>query len=499
MMNTKTILHYTSLAGNIQAQGAAVMPYTPRRLLLVGNSSIACTVGAALSSYQWSIQYAETASEAIQQLGTGNYATGIIILDDVDTTLQQKISDLSGYTNVLWLALINHHLLSAPSFRDLILQHCYAYQTFPLDAARTSILLENALAMADISAIPATNSSQLAQHDSVQGMIGESAIMRRLYQTISKVASVDAPVLILGETGTGKELTARAVHDNSPRCQGPFNAINCGALPSSLIQSELFGYEKGAFTGANQGKAGIIESTHSGTLFLDEIGDLSPDLQVNFLRFLENKRVVRLGGVKEVAVDVRVLAATHVNLDKAVDEGRFREDLYHRLNVLQVTPPPLRERPEDIELLATFFFKKFSPEKAAKVRGFSNESLVLMRQYEWPGNVRELVNRVRRAMVMCEQYLITPTDLGLERRQLTFRKTMTLEQARDNTESSVIKAALARNKYKLLHAARDLDISRVTLYRLIEKHNINRHSVVAAGEQEAIHPHRATQEPPQPY
>ncbi|MFY0990089.1 sigma-54 interaction domain-containing protein [Halomonas sp. C05BenzN] len=313
-------------------------------------------------------------------------------------------------------------------------------------------------------------------------MVGDSVTIRRLYRDIGKIASVDAPVLITGESGTGKELTARAIHEHSPRRSGPFNAVNCGALPSGIIQSELFGHEKGAFTGATQRKIGIIESSSSGTLFLDEIGDLPLDLQVNLLRFLENHRVLRVGGLKEIPVDVRVLAATHVDLEKATREDGFREDLFHRLNVLQINTPPLRERPEDIEPLANFFFRKFTDEKAACVRGFSRESLIRMRQYAWPGNIRELINRVRRAMVMCDKRLITPVDLGLERRQHATRHRMTLEQARDMAECDAIKAALARNKGKMIHAARELGISRVTLYRLIDKHGIDRCSGSAEGD-----------------
>ncbi|GAA0629289.1 hypothetical protein GCM10009016_18980 [Halomonas beimenensis] len=300
--------------------------------------------------------------------------------------------------------------------------------------------------------------------------------MKSLYRTIHKVAVVDAPVFIQGESGTGKELTARAIHEESSRSGEAFNAVNCGALPANLIQSELFGHEKGAFTGASQRKIGIIESTQGGTLFLDEIGDLPLDMQVNLLRFLENHTIQRVGGLKEIEVDVRVLAATHVDLEHAVAEGRFREDLYHRLNVLQVKVPALRERGEDIETLAKYFFKCFANEKSMQVKGFTKESLAIMRLYEWPGNIRELINRVRRAMVMCEHPLIRPSDLGLERRHSPSRYAESLEEARDMAERSVVLAGLSRNSFNVQHAARELGISRVTLYRLMEKHHIHRNS-----------------------
>ncbi|QJQ98329.1 sigma-54 dependent transcriptional regulator [Halomonas sp. PGE1] len=305
-------------------------------------------------------------------------------------------------------------------------------------------------------------------------LVGSSPAIQTLMRDIDKIAAVDAPVLITGESGTGKELTARLIHTRSARHTGPFNAVNCGALPAGLIQSELFGHERGAFTGADRRKVGIIESTSGGTLFLDEIGDLPLELQVNLLRFLEDHRFLRLGAQRESEVDVRVLAATHVDLEGAVREGRFREDLYHRLNVLQARTPPLRERPEDIEQLANHFFQQFRREASRRVRGFSHDSLITMRQHAWPGNVRELINRVRRAMVMCEQRLITPDALGLERRNGLSREGLSLEQIRDGAEREAVIAALARNKQQVLHAARELGVSRATLYRLIEKHHLHR-------------------------
>lgn len=334
------------------------------------------------------------------------------------------------------------------------------------------MLLEDALGMAMLRDNP--DSARMIDQRDEFCMVGDTPVMRHLYRNIQKIASVDAPVLITGESGTGKELTARAIHKLSTRQHGPFNVVNCGALPSGIIQSELFGHEKGSFTGASQRKMGIIENSQDGTLFLDEIGDLPLDMQVNLLRFLESLTVSRVGGLKEIPVDVRVLAATHVDLEKAVEKGEFREDLYHRLNVLQVRTPALREHPEDITPLARFFFQKFSSDKPLKVRGFSHESQVVMQQYHWPGNIRELVNRVRRSMVMCEHRLITPSDLGLERRNGNVRDSDTLQQVRDMAEKEAIRAALARNKHKVLHAARELGISRVTLYRLIDKHGIDR-------------------------
>lgn len=459
-----------------------MMMDTSRRLILIGERRIYLHITATMTPYKWSIDHAESTFDAERLLQKKNYHTGLIILESHSSSHHQDIEILINTGKTLWIALVDKKSLLTKDIRRLIGQLFHTYITFPLDEEKANNLLENAAEMARIMPNDETAKPVTIHKENDYCMVGESATIRRLYRDIGKIASVDAPVLITGESGTGKELTARAIHDNSPRNKGPFNAVNCGALPSGLIQSELFGHEKGAFTGATHRKEGIIESTCKGTLFLDEIGDLPLDMQVNLLRFLENHRVLRVGGLTEIPVDVRVLAATHVNLEKAVQEGNFRDDLYHRINVLQINTPPLRERPEDIEPLATFFFRKFTAEKATKVRGFSRESLVLMRQYAWPGNIRELINRVRRAMVMCDKRLITPDDLGLERRQYASRHRLTLEQARDMAECDAIKAALARNKSKVIHAARELGVSRVTLYRLIDKHGIDRCCGTAADE-----------------
>lgn len=465
-----------------------MMMDTSRQFLLVGERHLSLDIMATMMPYHWSIDHAENTTDAERLLLDNDYLTGLVIMDARRPHRHQDIECLVNTGKMTWIAMVDNQALLTKGIRRLIGQLFHAYLVLPLDERKANHLLESAQEMAGIMPDEETEPLISVHKENECCMIGDSTIIRRLYRDIGKIASVDAPVLITGESGTGKELTARAIHNNSPRRHGPFNAVNCGALPSGLIQSELFGHERGAFTGASQRKEGIIESTCRGTLFLDEIGDLPLDMQVNLLRFLENHRVLRVGGLTEIPVDVRVLAATHVNLEEAVRGGSFRDDLYHRLNVLQINTPPLRERPEDIEPLATYFFHKFTDEKATKVRGFSRESLILMHQYAWPGNIRELINRVRRAMVMCDKRLITPADLGLDRRQCAFRHAVTLEQARDIAEREAIKAALARNKHKILHAARELGVSRVTLYRLLEKHGIDRHSVSVDDEEADLPP-----------
>ena len=304
-----------------------------------------------------------------------------------------------------------------------------------------------------------------------QDIVGSSAIMKKMFRGIRKLAGVDAPVLITGESGTGKEKAAISIHRCCNRAGHPFIAVNCGALPSSLIQSELFGYERGAFTGAARRKLGRIEMAAGGTLFLDEVGDFPLELQVVLLRFLQEKTIDRVGGGNQVQVDVRVIAATHVNLEQAVREGRFREDLYYRLSVLHLPVPPLRDRDGDVDLLAEYCWQQFLKEKSIQAEGFSKEALSAMNQHLWPGNVRELINRTRRAMIMADKRLIVPADLGLERRAVRHTGA-TLEQAREASEKQALQLALQHTKGNISLAAKRLGVSRVCVYRLIKKYEI---------------------------
>jgi DNA-binding NtrC family response regulator len=295
--------------------------------------------------------------------------------------------------------------------------------------------------------------------------------MRQLFQQIGKIASIDFSVLICGESGTGKELAAQAIHQVSDRAAGPFVAVNCGALPKDLIQAELFGHEKGAFTGAERRRIGRVEAAQGGTLFLDEIGDLPLELQIHLLRFLQEKTIDRVGGSGQISVDVRVIAATNVNLERAVKEGRFREDLYYRLNVLHLDMPPLRERAEDVQLLAHHLLAKFASRINPNLQGFSQQAIECLNAHTWPGNVREMVNRIQRAVVMCEGKLIRPRDLGLDQ-DGPIQHLDTLAEARAKAEKAAIEATLQAVRNNVSKAARHLGISRVTLYRLMELHSI---------------------------
>ncbi|MGR2738576.1 sigma 54-interacting transcriptional regulator [Billgrantia sp. Q4P2] len=425
---------------------------------------------ASMEKRGWRISTACSLAQAQALLETDDHDAGIFYLHPANANDLKGMEKLIIRSQVEWMALIHEPELDDPLLCKALGSLFMAYQAEPVDVDQIDCLMQHAMAM---KRLRVEEAAAQQPREAEFEMVGTVPAMRKVFDTIRRVASVEAPVFISGESGTGKELAARAIHERSHRASAPFVAVNCGALPSNLIQSELFGHEKGAFTGASQQKIGQIEAAAGGTLFLDEIGDLTLELQVNLLRFLEEKTIQRIGALDEIHVDVRVLSATHVDLEKAVEEGRFREDLYHRLNVLQVNLPPLRERQEDIEILAKFFFDKFIEDKSMKVRGFSQEALVLMQQYHWPGNIRELINRVRRAMVMCEQRLIKPSDLGLERRTSS-RNVVTLEEARNCAEREALLRALGRNKQKVKKAAEELGVSRVTLYRLIEKHGLDR-------------------------
>lgn len=314
---------------------------------------------------------------------------------------------------------------------------------------------------------------QRLSDDTFEFMIGTSQVMQDIFSMIRKIATTDAPVLIIGESGTGKELVARAVHRQGLRATGPFIPINCSAIPENLIESELFGHEKGTFTGAHAQRKGRFEMAEGGTLFLDEIGELPTMLQVKLLRFLQEKTIERIGGRQQIEVDTRVLAATNRNLEEAIKNGSFREDLYYRLNVLRINLPPLRDRQTDILLLAKTFLDRYCQEHRKKIKGFSDQAINAIEGYAWPGNVRELENRVKRAVIMSDGKKISLEDLEMESLDIETKR-MTLKDAREDVEKKLIIKAIARNDNNLSKAAADLGISRPTLYDMMDKLEIPR-------------------------
>lgn len=305
-------------------------------------------------------------------------------------------------------------------------------------------------------------------------MVGNSSAMRDVFDQIRRYATCDAPVLITGESGTGKELVARATHEHSRRSAEAFIAINCAAVPATLIGSELFGYEKGAFTGATARKRGLIEHAHRGTLFLDEIGDMPLDLQGHLLRFLQEGEIVRVGGHEPIKVDVRVIAATNIRLREAIAAGKLREDLYYRLNVLGLHLPPLRDRTGDTEVLARFFLHQVARDLARDISGFTAEAIAAMQSYSWPGNVRELIATIRRAVVLSNGPLIDAADLRLD--TLPMLAIPPAQPARPSPGSGAERDLLLRTlqqfHFNITRTAQQLKVSRVTLYRMMQRNHL---------------------------
>jgi two-component system, NtrC family, response regulator len=311
--------------------------------------------------------------------------------------------------------------------------------------------------------------------DELEEMVGTSPAIRAVLDLVGKVAKTEMPVLITGETGTGKELTAQAIHWRSLRKEGPFVPINCGAIPETLLESELFGHERGAFTGAVQQQKGKLEAAAGGILFLDEVGDLLSSLQVKLLRFLQKGTFERVGGHETLHVDARVIAATNVDLKAAIDKNLFREDLYYRLGVMHIHLPPLRERGEDSLLMAMLFLKQAADLHRKPIRSYSPEALNAIRSYPWPGNVRELSNRVRRAVVMAEGEEITLQDLDLTGESHPATDSLdSLRAAHRRIEVELLVKAISLHRGNLTRVARDLEVSRSTLYRKLRAYKLER-------------------------
>lgn len=307
------------------------------------------------------------------------------------------------------------------------------------------------------------------------GMVGQCPGMKQVFNTIEKVAASDAPVLVTGESGTGKELVVRAIHALGERSRMPLISVNCGAIPDNLLEAEFFGYEKGAFTGATQRVQGKVEFADKGTLFLDEIGELPLNLQVKLLRFLQEKVIQRVGGRKDIAVDTRIVAATNRDIAVDIRSGSFREDLYYRIGVVTIELPPLRQRENDVLLLAEHFFNLFTQGKGSKLSGFSPAAQNAIRRYPWPGNVRELENKVRRSVIFATGTHITPENLNLESAEQVenVRHGCTLKEARNAVEKEMLLSALNRFSGNIMQASLSIGVSRPTFYDLLKKHGID--------------------------
>lgn len=353
----------------------------------------------------------------------------------------------------------------------------YDFITKPIDRDRLLITVKNALMTSSLKREVDELKSELKQKYTFKNIIGQSGVMQEVFKAVEKVVDSNVTVLIQGESGTGKELIARAIHYHSKtRANKPFVAVNCTALPESLLESELFGHEKGSFTGAVGRRIGKFEQANTGTIFLDEVGLMSPTTQAKLLRVLQEREFERVGGTELIKVDVRVISATNKDLEEAMKKGEFREDLYYRISVFPIKLPPLRERKEDIPLLAAHFLKKYNEQENKQIEGISPDALELLMAYNWPGNVRELENAIERAVVLASDNEITPKDLPAAVRSLGEKKLYesdnTLSSWIEKLEEEALRQALLENEGNISKTAKKLGIGRATIYRKAKKYGL---------------------------
>ncbi|MBI4508327.1 MAG: sigma 54-interacting transcriptional regulator, partial [Deltaproteobacteria bacterium] len=420
----------------------------------------------------------ENISDAISQLSDAIIAKVVrakrpLIISDAmnDAEFSSSMSVMNlKLTSVMCVPLLEHGNLIGVIYvgNDSVanLFEEQALQVLTVFAAQASLIIRNALLVSELQL------DNRMLHDKLEQLrfgeiVGSCPAMQEVFKKVRKIASTDISVLITGETGTGKELIAREIHNRSNRVRGPFVSINCGAIPETLLESELFGHVRGAFTGAIANKPGKFHTANHGTLFLDEIGDMPLPLQVKILRALQEKMVVRVGDTRQETVDIRVIAATNRDLESEIKAGRFREDLYYRLNVVNIHLPPLRERGEDILVLARYQLSRHAAEHGNKVKGFSPNAAVALRKHRWPGNIRELENRIKKAIVLTDNALLGPDDLDLTADMIP--PILPLAEAKERFQREYINEVLALNNGNRTKTARDLDVDPRTIFRHLEK------------------------------
>jgi len=447
-------------------------------LIIEDESSVAKQLKWSLSEL-YDITIAPDAHRAKQLLTSGVFPVATLDLGlppDPDTSreglkLLAEIASIAPFTKVIVITGNTEQENAVKAISLGAVDFCAK----PIDLKVLQIILIRTFKIYRLEEANRRLQQQADQCGSLCGMIGVSPSMQKIFTLIRKVSANDYPVLITGESGTGKEMVAHAVHELSSRSRKPFVIINCGAIPENLLESELFGHEKGAFTGAVARKIGKFEQADSGTIFLDEIGELPLPLQVKILRCLQEHTIERVGGNKTLVLDVRIIAATNIDLKEAISKGLFREDLYFRLNVLPIRLPPLRERPEDIIMLAHYFLKNEAKELNRGHVSFSSDAIAALSSYSWSGNVRELQNSIRRALSVFSGPLIMPEHLGLnvDQEQNNRQNLLTLQEARDQAEERCVLHALALTDNNISQAAKLLAVSRPTLHDLIRKHMIH--------------------------
>lgn len=441
----------------------------PSRQLLMAGAVEDPQLVQLLSQADWQVRWAG----GYRQLSTAaanNYSAGLLLADGQFERQLDKWRDAIQRLDAEWILILEPELLERPQIRRFINEYCYDYHHRPVDAERLLITLGRLHGKRQMLTTPVKHE----QGDGIEGieLFGEHPSIRQLKQTIRKIARSEAHILVTGESGTGKELVARSIHRLSNRAAAPFQAVNCGGLPTSLVQSELFGYERGAFTGASERRIGYAEAAHGGILFLDEIGDLAAEAQAGLLRFLQEGTVERLGGRQPTPVDVRVISATHVRLEDAISVGRFREDLFYRLKVCHLHLPALRERVSDIMPMSDYLIDRYAGKLGVPKRRLSTDTARAMVEHSWPGNVRELVNRLSQGLVLASGRFIRPVDMGLNSSASGHGVVRSLLESREQAEREALQVALAVYNGNSSQAAKMLGISRATFYRLLQKYKI---------------------------
>lgn len=456
----------------------------PKVLVIDDEEGVCELLRDVLESAGYEVAVTYTAAEGMVALKES--APDTILLDiklpDADgIKVMEKIKDLGYTTPVILMTAFGTTEIAIQAMKE----GAHDYLNKPLNLDELIITVQRAVKMKNLVSEVATLREQLDDElNPFDNFIGQSRIMQEISKIIGRIADSDITVLIQGESGTGKEVVARSIHKNSKRSQCPFIKINCATIPENLMESELFGHERGAFTGAISQKLGKFELAHSGTVFLDEIGELSQQAQTKLLRVLQEREFERVGGVNNIKVDVRILAATNKDLQKLVEEGKFREDLFYRLNVVNIKLPPLKERKEDISLLVDYFINKFAQKHAKKITSISKEALNLIINYHWPGNVRELKNNCEQAVVMTRGAVIMPDDLGIlegnrssySDSELELTVTLRLKKPLKNilaeVEKQVIIRTLKDNNWNRQESANTLGLNRRSLYAKMKEYDL---------------------------
>ncbi|GAB63719.1 MAG: sigma-54-dependent Fis family transcriptional regulator [Candidatus Jettenia sp.] len=439
-------------------------------LVIDDDPSILEVIQMRLRSFGYRITIAMNGNEAKRALSTISFNLAIVDLrlaDENGIELMEEI--LSSYQKIPVIILTAHG--SIETAVEAMRKGAYSYLTKPFNNEELSLHIKNALEKQKLTKEIEHLKSQLGDQQSFRHIIGNNKRMQEIFEQISKIAKTNCTVSIYGESGTGKELIAKAIHHNSNRSKNPFIATNCGAIPESLLENELFGHIRGAYTDAHESKEGLFTQADGGTIFLDEISTTSPALQVKLLRVLQEREIKPVGSTKSIKVNVRVIVASNIDLQKAVNNGTFREDLFYRIHVVPIYIPPLRERKDDIALLATYFMTGFCKILKKDIKGFTPAAIQRMLLYDWPGNIRELQNKVEHAVIMTNKTMITPEDLFTD---VNLKNTFnSYKDAKERFEREYVESLLKISKGNVTSASKMAKRYRADIYKLIKKYNIN--------------------------